>query len=253
MNDSKLLKGIGMAALYFGIYFALREITSVIYLLFLQDVIKDSTGLTLLWDIFTVCALVIIMKTGGRSRLRSCGFVKAPLPKILLAIPLGIFLNFFVTLLFYIIPFPLEWVNAYADSVEKTVNTPVFFLTLTVAVLAPLIEETVFRGLIFSSLKSALPTVAAVLISSALFGIMHASIIWMLYAFLMGIVLSFMCVLSGSIIPSLVMHISFNITGLVSGEMMTLFNHSRGVPATIAVGAVSAVLAVLFCTVKRKA
>lgn len=63
-------------------------------------------------------------------------------------------------------------VVAKVVDVEGTTFLAVFTVT---GILAPLLEETVFRGFLLASLTKWLPTPVAVLISSAAFGACHLS------------------------------------------------------------------------------
>ncbi len=54
-------------------------------------------------------------------------------------------------------------------------------------VLAPVLEETVFRLILFGLLRRKLSLMPSALISAALFGIYHGNAVQFLYAFLMGV------------------------------------------------------------------
>lgn len=77
-------------------------------------------------------------------------------------------------------------------------------------VIAPFLEETLFRGVILKSLRS-YGNVFAIIASSVLFGIFHFNLIQLVPATLMGLVFAFLAVKSESIIPSILAH-AFNNT-----------------------------------------
>lgn len=63
------------------------------------------------------------------------------------------------------------------------------FGTFMIAVLAaPVIEEILFRGIVFNAMRKFSPTWAAILMSSVLFGAYHFNAVQIVYAALMGIV-----------------------------------------------------------------
>jgi membrane protease YdiL (CAAX protease family) len=90
---------------------------------------------------------------------------------------------------------------------------------LATVIFAPLVEELIFRGLIFSRLERAMPGWLACLLSALLFGLCHGQWIWMTYAFLMGFLFGRMRKATGSLLPSLVSHAIFNTIGFLMGAM----------------------------------
>ncbi len=71
---------------------------------------------------------------------------------------------------------------------------------------APIVEETLFRGLVFSSLRTKLPTVLAAIIAAAIFGLLHGQVNAMIYTFIFGLVLTWLYVRSRSLVPGILLH-----------------------------------------------
>ena len=88
------------------------------------------------------------------------------------------------------------------------------FLFLTLGVFAPIVEELIFRGVIFNGLKKQ-STKFAVLISSLMFMLIHLSINQSIYQFLMGIVLALAVLYTNSLISSILIHFINNSTILL--------------------------------------
>ena len=65
---------------------------------------------------------------------------------------------------------------------------------------------------------------AAIALTSTVFGLLHGQIIWIMYAIILGMVLGLGYVLYDSIYPAIVLHMSFN---LVSGIPMILNQQGR--------------------------
>lgn len=87
---------------------------------------------------------------------------------------------------------------------------------ICIAVLGPVIEEIVFRRIIIDDcIKRTGKPWAAILISSAMFGIIHLNPAQMLFAFLTGIVFGWIYVRTKSILPTLVGHIINNSIGVI--------------------------------------
>lgn len=119
---------------------------------------------------------------------------------------------------------------------------------------APVFEEVVYRGYMMKSFeKTGLDKGYAVLISSVLFGVMHANIVQSPYAFVVGMVLGYTAIEYG-IIWSILLHFLNN---FVFGEGLTLIEEHTpenvGEIISIGISVIFFVLAVIFLIVKRKA
>ncbi len=78
-----------------------------------------------------------------------------------------------------------------------------------VCVLAPLLEETLFRGMILGSLRP-WGDRFAVVVSALMFGLTHMNLYQGVPAFLLGLLLGFTAVKFGSVVPTVLMHILYN-------------------------------------------
>lgn len=85
---------------------------------------------------------------------------------------------------------------------------------LYVGFIGPVIEEYIFRGVIFGSLKK-YGAWFAIIISSILFGFMHMNLSQMFSAMFGGLVLGFVRAKSGSILPTIILHIVNNVIALL--------------------------------------
>lgn len=89
------------------------------------------------------------------------------------------------------------------------------WLTLGVAVLAPISEELLFRGLIQGELRRAFPEWLAVVIQGVLFALFHAQPVQIAYVLIPGLVLGALYALTRSLWVPIVLHIAFNFLGSV--------------------------------------
>lgn len=119
---------------------------------------------------------------------------------------------------------------------------------IDITLLAPLVEEIVFRGAIERSLLSWHPfdarPWAAILLSAAFFGIAHLDLSQGIHAFLIGILLGWIYWRTSSILPGLIVHIVNN----TSAYAISLFYPDEDATFQDIVGgdiAVSALLCVL--------
>ncbi len=85
------------------------------------------------------------------------------------------------------------------------------------AVIAPVVEEAFFRGFVFPALRQRLGTVVAALGSAALFSLAHAQPGVVVPVFVLGLALVWLFARTGSLLPCVLVHSSYNLLGVVAG------------------------------------
>lgn len=122
-------------------------------------------------------------------------------------ISLGLVLNFIVS--FIVESLPTSVTTSQYDQLTSLVLTDNVFITfLTSAILAPVIEELIFRFGICGIYKG--EREKAILISAFMFGLAHFNLIQSTYAFILGIVLAYVYTKSQNLLTSTLMHITIN-------------------------------------------
>lgn len=87
---------------------------------------------------------------------------------------------------------------------------------LVVCVQPAIIEELAFRGVILSGLSKLMHTREAVVVSAMMFSIIHLSIISFPHLLLIGLVLGYLRVRTGSLYPCILMHFAHNFLTILS-------------------------------------
>jgi len=100
-------------------------------------------------------------------------------------------------------------------SVDKTTFIAGFSMFLYMVVLAPIIEEIVYRGFVLKLISPYGKTVS-IIISAFIFGFMHGNLSQFVTAFATGIVFSAVAVKTGSILPTIVMHMMNNVINFIA-------------------------------------
>lgn len=118
-------------------------------------------------------------------------------------------------------------------------NKPSFWSALYVAVLAPVTEELIFRGLTLKLLQKAFPFNAANVIQAFYFAVIHGNLVQGLYAFAIGLLLGKIVRKYGTLKSSVLCHVAVNASGLLLGSI------SMSLPAMAAGAVVLACLIVL--------
>lgn len=104
--------------------------------------------------------------------------------------------------------------SSYEKLMDTLDITNSVFAIPYVMLVGPVAEELIFRGVILDRLKPAFSFWVANALQAALFGIFHMNIIQGLYAFVLGMLLGMVVQVTGTILASMIMHITFNSTSI---------------------------------------
>lgn len=119
--------------------------------------------------------------------------------------------------------------NAVTDALSETLNYPFIITLLLTAVTPAILEEFLTRSLIIHHYKKHSVLVVC-LLSGAFFGFIHLNINQFLYAFLMGVVMCYIVMITKSIISSSIIHFTINASGIVmlyaSNALLEAFDSS---------------------------
>lgn len=129
-------------------------------------------------------------------------------------------------------------VISYDSVAEVLYGADILPVCVQMIIVAPLIEELLFRGIIYQRFKSAFayvahsaglkkyPQIMAALFSAAIFGFLHGNLLQGIYAFLLGMILAFIMEKYQSLLPCILFHMSANlisVLGTKTGLLMFIF------------------------------
>ena len=121
-----------------------------------------------------------------------------------------------------LIGFPLE--EALPGSPETLTNPQslgTFFLAIFATALLPAItEELLFRGIIFQGLRSRFGDISSIFISAAFFALMHQNLQQLVYPFILGSIMAWIVVRTGSLLSSMIVH-------FINNFLVILFSYLR--------------------------
>ena len=99
---------------------------------------------------------------------------------------------------------------------QETENPFAFFgMLLLAVVVAPVVEENVFRAGIYRFLKGKIPMVLALLMSGCIFGLVHGNLLSLPGLIAVGVCLGVSYELSGSLRVAIFFHAFFNLNSVV--------------------------------------
>ena len=180
-----------------------------------QDIIFDTPHLSsLLVEITMVVVCYIwyvrlkkkdmITKT-KRLSLKDVGFL------LLWGLGFTLLVDGLTNLLIFIlnIYFP-QLVSDYIDMMSSLYEGSLIIIALSVAIVGPIFEELVFRGIIFKKANDIMPFYAANIVQAILFALVHMNLIQIIYTFPVGIMLGYITMRYRSLVPAILLHILNN-------------------------------------------
>lgn len=120
-------------------------------------------------------------------------------------------LNYVMIIVEVLFPAAME---EYSEHMGET-GGPIAFI-LAGIILAPIVEELLFRALSLSHFDRVLPRWLSILLVSGLFGLVHGNLVQGLYAGALGAVLGCLFFAYDSILPPIALHFGFNLFSVVA-------------------------------------
>ena len=231
---------------------ALRDYVTDIYMEHVAEIFIIS-GVLMLGIIF-----LVLLLTCKKGRWQMAKILRLPermkggrgFGVLALCFAAGLMFNAGFVALIELIPFPESWLEANNESVGAIMRGSILAAILATSVIAPLVEELLFRGIFYTSLRDAIPgrRRAAMLIAGAVvsvvFGIYHGNILQGIYTCAFSVLLVAIYEMTGSVWGPVAMHMGFNSSWIISWLLLIVFN-VIGLPAGGAIFlAISAALVV---------
>lgn len=227
--------GVGMIAMaalmmaYMGSHYQTPEALEALMsdqnkmMAFYEKILKKYISCTTLVEGVTALVTIPVMAIlfhKDRKKEKEAGIIpnkKAPLWKypavIVMALALSLGLNNLIII------GNLSSVDAsYEQTMNAMYSAPLFLQILCLAVLVPISEEYVFRGLFFKRLESSTTFVYAMLYSSLVFGILHINLVQMIYGFILGMMLAYVYEKYGSLKAPVAAHMAMNLLSVLTTE-----------------------------------
>jgi sodium transport system permease protein len=138
----------------------------------------------------------------------------APIAAVLLAVALHPTVNLLQSVIMRVYPLNEQLAEAL-HRMESGFSDNLWPMLLVVGVLPAICEELAFRGFILSGFRRLGHKWTAIVLSSIFFGATHAIFQQSLVALLVGVVIGFMAIQSGSLLPGVLFHIVHNSMALI--------------------------------------
>lgn len=108
--------------------------------------------------------------------------------------------------------------EGYQQASELLYQPSLLVQLLCVGMIIPIMEELIFRGLLFQRLKESMPAKHAVIYSAIFFGLYHGNLVQMIYGAVCGLLLAYVYEKFSSLKAPICMHILMNMTACIVTE-----------------------------------
>jgi len=186
----------------------------------LQKVMENQVMIMLVSNLITILVASMIQTLRRRSVKREIGLGRINIMRIPTFALYGIALNLFVSCTISVLPISTEILESFDTHYSSLFGGESLFLEImSIAVVAAIAEEIIFRGILISRLGRGFGKVVAVILSAIIFGLVHGTEIAIVYATVLGLIFGFMYLAYDSIVPSMVCHLFFNLTSYIFADV----------------------------------
>ncbi|ANH66961.1 CPBP family intramembrane glutamic endopeptidase [Mitsuaria sp. 7] len=143
------------------------------------------------------------------------------LPTLVLVVPAVLLLTPLLLLLNSVLFTGLQAVLPLSDYEARAfteLHEPTLAMALMVCVVAPVVEELLFRGVLLRGFLKRYPRGLAIGYSALYFGVAHLNIYQFCLAFLLGLLLGLLYERGRSLMPCIALHAAFNTIGFLLGN-----------------------------------
>ena len=213
-----------------------------------EEMEKHTAPVLLISGILTLLSCWIICSLRNKRLSEEVCLRRIDKKGVLPLLALGMILNIAVSFFMQVLPLPQSWMESYAESTSVLSGGNIIMQWVSSILIAPVMEEMIFRGFVYTRLKRGIPIWLAAILSALLFGAMHGNLLWSAYTCLFGVLLVWCFERYGSLAASILLHMAFN----TAGEMLFLL---PALPAAVIwiAGALSFILvAVLLIWIRKQ-
>ena len=182
-----------------------------------SDVILIFSGVVML-----LILLAVFRSRGGTlsEQIKMSPLSTGPaLASVLCGVSFYFFIVTLMSVLISALPSVTEMHTEYSEISAPMFSGNMILIIIAFVIMAPLIEEILFRGLAYSSLKKGMPVWAAVVMQSAVFALVHANPFQILYVLMLAPVLALIYEWTESLYAPVLAHMSFNAVGVVMSAL----------------------------------
>lgn len=220
MYDSvpkKIWRVISPVLIHFAIYFIIIYLAAMIITrsnsaLPLDDLMGNHFAL------ITIIALLISFVVNfflfRRDHVIQSDYLKKNPVHLLWIFLIGVLMSHGLSILLSILPLD-NLIGSYETVENEVFSAGWIFVVIRAVIVTPVVEELIFRGLVFRRMKEYTSFWPAAIVSSILFGLYHMNLVQGIYAFLFGIIICLLYDRYGHIAAAVLVHFGANLLSVI--------------------------------------
>ena len=195
-------------------------------------VLENAVMLTVISGLVTLPILLLLMRKDKRRSIRDntyAEYTKAPAWQFLLVALIGVFACVGFNLLISLTGID-SWGRGYEDTAELIYGGDFLWTVVGVVFVIPVIEELIFRGLVYKRVRYYFGVLPAIISSAVYFGIYHMNVPQAIYATILGLLMAWIYTKFETIWAPILFHVSANgisviltFSGVLDNLSMTQF------------------------------
>ena len=220
MYDSipkRIWRVIAPVVVHFAIYF---------FVIFLAAMILSNANSALTLDdlmgnhfaLITIIALLLSFAVNylffRRDHVIQSDYLKNNPIHLLWVFLIGVLMSHGLSILLSILPLD-NLIGSYEAVENEVFSASWIFVVIRAVIVTPVVEELIFRGLIFRRMKEYTSFWPAAIVSSVLFGIYHMNLIQGIYAFLFGIIICILYDRYNHLAAAVLVHFGANLLSVI--------------------------------------
>lgn len=213
-------KGLEICELFF------LNLTEELYIEFLYEsayyLINNIGVITVLTGVMAIPFLALLMKRDNKVMVSDVEkierYSKVTYIYILIGgIALCIGLNCFMALSGL-----MELSESYEETSQALYNMKFLLQLVGLGMIIPLVEEMLYRGVIYRRLKRGVSAKFGIIVSAGIFGMVHGNSVQIIYGLICGLIFAWLYESYGSFVAPVMAHVVMNLTSVV-GSHLELF------------------------------
>lgn len=111
-----------------------------------------------------------------------------------------------------------DWSTGYKEVSARFYGSTLLIECIGTGILAPILEELLYRGVIFGRLRYMMPDKVAAVVSAFIFAFMHFNLVQFIYAFVLGLLLAYFMIRTQNFWGAMLAHITINLISVLRTE-----------------------------------
>ncbi|MCH5270518.1 MAG: CPBP family intramembrane metalloprotease [Lachnospiraceae bacterium] len=216
-------------------------IVSSVIIMNIQNALEYMALISGMAQLLYLILVIILLKIKGVAIQDRCQVRPVSYKKYILPAVAAFSFSAFSNIIQVNIPIP----EALTGDMENHLGNSIVAFIMSVFIIAPIVEEVVFRGLIMTKLRKEMSVTTSSLLSAVLFAIIHfmaGGTITVIHAFWGGLIFALVYEKTKSLLPAIAAHSFGNIGGFVPQAI-----HSCPAIIQYMIGVVFMIVAILSC------